>query len=162
MSETRTYDIGDPAWVRAAYSGLYDALMARYRDLRDQYEQETKGYSWSGWTKGWMSPAGESIDTVNSKYPYVVRRPLGRISYSHERFDRISELVDKATVTIGGRGGICTIEGGSDPTGSRIRMVLDDGDRITLGLTEIRPYRLRRIKYRYEQAEQTGGSCEKQ
>lgn len=162
MSETRTYDISDLAWVRAARDGLHDALLARYRDLRDQYKRETKGCSWLARHVQWLDPAGEDIYIIEAKYPEVVYQQLGRFFYSLVSFDEANETVAQAAAAVDGRDGTVTIESGSDPAGCRVRVALDAGDRITIELTETRPYRLPRINYRYKRADQIGGCREKQ
>lgn len=153
MSEERTFDLVNSKWWDIASDAIYVALKARYKALWDRYEQETEGYSWDNHEQ-WRSPSGESINDIRRKYPYSSYGIVGGFRYEGHSLDRAYDTVSKAKKEIGGRGGTCTIEGVSDPDSLRIRIALDDGGRITIGLCKAKPYSFPRIYHRYKPAEQ--------
>lgn len=164
MSETKTVDLGDPEWDAVPRDALHAALMSRYKELRDQYEQETEGYSLLDRDKRWRwrSAAGEDIGTVRSKYPDVVYKRNGDYDYWLHCVNKVDTTIDIALSEVEGRPGTCAIEESSDPANFRILIEVDGDFRITIWLTEAKPYRLRWFRYLYEPADQIGGSCEEQ
>lgn len=170
MSETRKLDLGDPEWENVASYALEAALMSRYKELRDQYRQETEGYSLLDRDKRWRwrSAAGEDIGTVRSKYPDVVYKQNGERDYWTHAANSAATTIDIAASEVNiahsmivGRPCTCTIEESSEPASFRILIEVDGDFRITIWLTEAKPYRLRWFRYLYEPADQIGGSCEK-
>lgn len=170
MSETRTYDLGDPEWEDVASYALEAALMSRYKELRDQYKQETEGYSLLDRDKRWRwrSAAGEDIGTVRSKYPDVVYKQNGERDYWTHAANSAATTIDIAASEVNiahsmivGRPCTCTIEESSNPASFRILIEVGVDFRITIWLTEAKPYRLRWFRYLYEPADQIGGCRER-
>ena len=152
MSKTRTFELCNPEWQDVARDALRDALMSRYKALRDQFEQEAEGYSDN--RKQWRSQSGESIDAIRLKYPYPAYEIGGEDRYWMGYFFRAYDTICQADEEIKGRDGTCTVEGVSDPASIRIRIELEDGSRVTIGLCRAKPYSLPRIFHRYKPAEQ--------